>query len=106
MWAAKPVAPWVSLSLAAYKTWWSDIHGSAEDLTISPRMNPAADPDARGGQRLDVGVGINLLGRHGALKGHRLAFEYRAPVHQSLHGPQMETDHSFTLGWQKAFGGR
>ncbi len=106
VWAAKPVAPWVSLSLAAYKTWWSDIHGSAEDLTISPRMNPAADPDARGGQRLDVGVGINLLGRHGALKGHRLAFEYRAPVHQSLHGPQMETDHSFTLGWQKAFGGR
>ncbi len=106
VWAAKPVAPWASVSLAAYKRWWSDIHGAAEDLTISPMMNPAADPDAKGGQRLDIGVGVNLLARQGSLKGHRLALEYLAPVHQSLHGPQMETDYTFTLGWQKAFGGK
>ncbi|MED5388848.1 MAG: transporter [Pseudomonadota bacterium] len=105
-WAARPLAPWASVSLAAYKSWWSDIHGVAEDLTISPRMNPAADPDSKGGQRLDVGLGINLLGRQGVMKGHRLAVEYKAPVHQSLHGVQMETDATFTVGWQKAFGGQ
>lgn len=104
VWAAKPISPWASVSLAAYKTWWSDIHGSAKDLTISPLMNPAADPDIKGGQRLDIGVGVNLLGKTGSVKGHRLAVEYLAPVHQSLHGPQMETDYTFTLGWQKAFG--
>jgi hypothetical protein len=105
-WAAKPVSPWASVSLAAYKSWWSDIHGQAEDLTISPSMNPAADPDAKGGQRLDIGLGLNLLGKNGTLKGHRLALEYKAPVHQSLHGVQMETDYTFTVGWQKAFGGK
>jgi len=105
-WAAKPLAPWASISLAAYKSWWSDIHGAAEDLTISPMMNPAADPDAKGGQRLDIGLGLNLLGKNGTLKGHRLALEYKAPVHQSLHGVQMETDYTFTVGWQKAFGGK
>ncbi|EKF75022.1 hypothetical protein A11A3_06196 [Alcanivorax hongdengensis A-11-3] len=105
VWAARPVSPWASLSLAAYKSWWSNIDGDAEDLTISPMMNPAANPDARGGQRLDIGVGVNLLGKQGSLKGHRLAIEYLAPVHQSLHGPQLETDYTFTVGWQKAFGG-
>ncbi|MCG8394432.1 MAG: transporter [Pseudomonadales bacterium] len=105
-WAAKPVTPWASVSLAAYKSWWSDIHGQAEDLMISPMMNPAADPDAKGGQRLDIGLGLNLLGKNGALKGHRLAMEYKAPVQESLHGIQMETDYTFTLGWQKAFGGK
>lgn len=102
-WAAKPLAPWASVSVAAYKSWWSDIHGEAEDLTISPMMNPAADTEARGGQRLDLGVGLNLLGKQGSLKGHRLAMEYRAPVQESLHGIQMENDYSFTVGWQKAF---
>lgn len=105
-WAAKPLAPWASVSVAAYKSWWSDIHGEAKDLTISPQMNPGADPDAKGGQRLDIGVGLNLLGKNGALKGHRLAFEYKAPVQESLHGIQMESDYSFTVGWQKAFGGK
>ncbi len=104
-WAAKPLAPWASVSVAAYKSWWSDIHGEAKDLTISPQMNPGADPDAKGGQRLDIGVGLNLQGKNGALKGHRLAFEYKAPVQESLHGIQMESDYSFTVGWQKAFGG-
>ena len=105
-WAAKPVSPWASVSVAAYKSWWTSINGSAEDLTISPMMNPAADPDAKGGQRLDIGVGLNLLGKNGALKGHRLAMEYKAPVQESLHGIQMETDYAFTVGWQKAFGGK
>ena len=102
-WVAKPLAPWASVSVAAYKSWWSDIHGEAEDLTISPMMNPAADTEARGGQRLDLGVGLNLLGKQGSLKGHRLAMEYKAPVQESLHGIQMENDYSFTVGWQKAF---
>lgn len=106
VWAAKPVSPWASVSLAGYKSWASDIHGSAKDLTISPLMNPAASPNTKGGQRLDIGVGLNLLGQQGALKGQRLAVEYLTPVHQSSHGLQMESDYTLTIGWQKAFGGR
>lgn len=104
LWAAKPINAWASTSLAVYKTWWSNIHGAAKDLTIPARLNPAADPDIKGGQRLDIGLGINLLGKNKVIKGHRLAIEYLIPVHQSLHGPQMETDYTLTVGWQKAFG--
>ena len=80
-------------------------------LRVTMRPSPARYPTAaaeiaKGRQRLDIGVGLNLLGKNGALKGHRLAMEYKAPVQESLHGIQMETDYTFTVGWQKAFGGK
>jgi len=61
-----------------------------------------ADPDRLGGDRLDVGVGLNLVGR-GSLQGWRLAFEYMIPVEQDLDGPQLETDATFTVGVQKSW---
>ena len=38
------------------------------------------------------------------LPSHRLAAEFGFPVHQNLNGPQMETDYTLTLGWQKTLG--
>ena len=65
-----------------------------------------ANPDLYGGERVDVGVGFNLLGRSGVLKGQRLALEASTPIYQDLNGPQMETDWTLTIGWQYALGGR
>jgi len=58
-----------------------------------------ADPNRQGIQRLDVGLGANLL-----LPGkkQRLAFEVSAPTYQKLDGPQLETDWMLTFGWQYA----
>lgn len=66
-------------------------------------MSPAADPRAQGGERLDVGIGANWYGPSGALRGHRLGFEFLVPIDQRLDGPQLETDWSAVLGWQYAF---
>lgn len=56
-----------------------------------------ADPSMQGGQRIELGVGMNyVVPGHG----HRLAFEAKFPVYQDLDGPQLETDWSLTLGWQ------
>jgi len=62
-----------------------------------------ANPDFQGGERIDLIGGINLVGTHGPLAGHRLALEIGAPVYQDLNGPQMAGDWMLTLGYQKAF---
>lgn len=105
-WLAKPINNSLSASVLIRKSWWDDVEGEAEDLMISPNMNPAADPDQQAGQRTDLGLGINYLFQAGSLKGHRLALEWLQPLQQSLHGPRLETDSVLTLGWQKAFSGR
>ena len=62
-----------------------------------------ANPDFQGGERIDLIGGVNLVGTHGALAGHRLGIELGAPVYQNLNGPQMAGDWMLTVGWQKAF---
>ncbi len=56
-----------------------------------------ADPDRQGIQRIDLGVGANVVLPD---ERHRLAFEFSVPVRQDLDGPQLETDWQLTLGWQ------
>lgn len=62
-----------------------------------------AQTDFHGGDRLDAFFGANFLVTNGALTGHRLGIEFGLPVVQDLNGPQMETDYTLTVGWQKAF---
>ena len=100
-WAAFEWVPWVSNSVRlAYQT-QGDISGIDTNI-VAPVQT--ANPDFYGGDRLDLLFGVNLVGQSGAVCGHRLAAEFGFPVHQDLNGPQMETDYTFTLGWQKALG--
>ncbi|NRA30331.1 MAG: transporter [Parvularculaceae bacterium] len=62
-----------------------------------------ADPNNHGGETVEVLFGLNLAGQMGALKGHRVAAEVGLPLYRDLNGPQLETDLTFTLGWQYAF---
>lgn len=99
-WLAYEWAPWISTSLRADAVTQDAIHG------IDPRIVApvqTADPDNYGGDRVDLALGVNLVGQRGLLRGHRLAFEIAVPVYQDLNGPQMETDIVATVGWQKAF---
>lgn len=56
-----------------------------------------------GGDSVNFGLGINLIGREGALEGHRLLVEYTVPVYQKVNGVQMEMQNMATLGYQYAF---
>ncbi|MEA3221383.1 hypothetical protein [Immundisolibacter sp.] len=100
-WAARLWTPAVSTSLRLLGSRWGNIQG--RDDAIDAGMSPAADPDAQGGQRVDVGLGMNLYAPTGALKGQRLALEMPRPVYQDLDGPQLANDWTLNAGWQFAF---
>ena len=91
---------WVSISGRVKAKSQGDISGIDASI-IAPVQT--ADPDFSGGDMIEAFIGVNLAGQSGALKGHRLAFEYGVPLYRNLNGPQLETDSMFTLGWQKSF---
>jgi hypothetical protein len=100
-WGAYALLPWLSASFRAEYGWRGDIHGS--DSALNPRIVPTADPDLRGGQRIDLLVGLNVVVPDGTFRGQRFGIEGGVPVWQDLHGPQLETDWRLVAGWQYAF---
>ncbi len=66
-------------------THWGNIDGADEEL--NPALVPTADPDRRGGDRLDVGIGLTK-----SIAGWQIGADVAIPVHQDLDGPQLETD--------------
>lgn len=92
------------MSLLLRQSWWTDIHGQAQDLQVPAMMNPTANTRLQAGRRLDIAVGANFIVRQGALRGHRIAVEYAQPLRRNIDGPRLETDRVVTVGWQKAWG--
>ena len=97
-WIARRLSASTSASLRLSAARWGDIHGN--DNRLNPAMVPTADPDLRGGLRVDLSAGLSVSGRQGLLAGHRLGFEVGVPIYQDLDGPQLETDLLLTIGWQ------
>lgn len=99
-WGAYEWAPWISTSARLTGSTQGDIDGIDPQI-VAPVQT--ADPDHYGGDVIELGLGINLMGQSGFIKGHRFGFEVNAPLYRDLNGPQMETDVTATLGWQYAF---
>lgn len=99
-WGSYEWAPWISTSLRLTGTTQDEIDGIDPQI-VAPVQT--ADPDNYGGDVLEAGFGVNLIGVKGPLTDHRLAIEATAPLYRDLNGPQLEADWTFTLGWQKAF---
>ncbi|AFZ44989.1 hypothetical protein PCC7418_2859 [Halothece sp. PCC 7418] len=100
-WLARRINEKVSVSVRLDGETWDDYDGA--DSALNPNLIPTADPDLRGGTRLDLGLGANLYLPESFLPGGRLAAEFELPLYQSLEGPQLETDWQLTLGVQSAF---
>ncbi|MDR9402679.1 MAG: transporter [Halothece sp. Uz-M2-17] len=100
-WIARRMNEKVSVSLRLDGETWDDYDGA--DSALNPNLIPTADPDLRGGTRLDLGLGANLYLPESFLPGGRLAAELEFPLYQSLEGPQLETDWQLTVGVQSAF---
>ena len=101
VWAAKQVVKSTSLSFRLQALDWDNIDGSDNKLMLLPAMVPTADPNLRGGTRVDVLIGINFVPP--GFTSMRLAAEAGVPAYQKLDGPQLETDLVFTLGAQYTF---
>lgn len=99
-WLAYEPEPWISLSGRLKARSVGQIDGD-DPLIRAPVQT--ADPDNHGGETVEALFGINLAGQTGWQRGHRIAAEIGVPLMRDLNGPQMETDLTFTLGWQKAF---
>jgi len=100
-WAARKLSDRVSLSLRLDGETREDYDGA--DPALDPNLIPTADPDLRGGTRLDLGLGVNVYLPDSFLPEGRFAAEFELPLYQSLDGPQLETDWQFTVGIQSAF---
>ena len=99
-WLAYEARPWVAFSGRVKARSVGQIDGN--DASVRAPVQ-TANPDNHGGESVEALFGINLAGQTGWQKGHRLAAEIGLPLHRDLNGPQMETDMTLTLGWQKAF---
>jgi len=99
-WVSYGWASWVSTSLRVRGLSRERVQGR-DDQVMAPVQT--ANPDFLGGDRAEAGVGVNLLGTQGALSGHRVALEMLWPFYQDLNGPQLETDHTLTVGYQYAW---
>ena len=100
-WVSRVFSGAVSGSLRLAWKDWDNIDGA--DPRLNPALVPTADPHRRGGRRLDLFAGLNLLIPSGVLKGHRIAVEAGRPLHQDFDGPQLETDWTVTAGWKYMF---
>jgi hypothetical protein len=102
IWGAYKLTDSLSSSLRLAGRAWDDIDGADRDLVIPAGAVPTADPDLRGGKRVDVGLGLNYK-LDGALSGNRLSIEALLPVYQDLDGPQLGSEWSLVAGWQFSF---
>ncbi len=97
IWGAKLWTQGISSSLRLAYREQSNIAGQDPNIVLPVQT---ADPERQGKQRLELGLGLNLLGTQGALKGQRISIEWVVPLHQDLNGPQLKADSMLTLGYQ------
>ena len=101
VWGARKLADAVSLSGRFQYAHQDDIEGQYR--SEGSHRAPPFLTENYGGEVLNAGIGLNLIGTSGVLRGHRLAAEVLLPVHEDLNGIQLQRDYSLIIGWQKAF---
>lgn len=84
---------------------WDNIDGADPGLSSvvttgmgDRQLVPTAFTNLRGGERLNMGVGVNFKGN-----GQSLGVAFSAPIYQHLDGPQLEMDWMTTIGWRLMF---
>ncbi len=80
---------------------WGDIQGFDSDLDAG--SDQQAHPLNKGGNRLDVPVGLNFYPANGSLAGIRIGAEFIFPVRHNLAGPQLGMDWGFRFRLSREF---
>ena len=96
-WVSKSLSPSVSTSLRLRGTSEEKIEG--RDALINKPVQ-SANPNFYGGERLSLGIGLNLSPQSGLLAEKGLNFEIIGPIYENLNGPQMSQDWSLTVGFK------
>ncbi len=97
-------AKWVSNSLRFKWKEWANYEGRDPNIVktnpASVPLVPTAETGRRGGKRLDLLVGMNILFPEVMGLENHLGIEGGVPIYQNLDGPQLESDYTFFVGWQ------
>jgi hypothetical protein len=101
VWAARQLAPWVSLSAGASGEVWDNIHGS--DALLDPADEPTKDGNLQGGERLSAFLGVTVHPPTGPFKSQQFLLQGELPVMQSLDGPQLKRSYMLHVAWQWGF---
>jgi len=103
-WVSRRINAWSAVSIRLTGSSWGNVDGRDDQMPVIPMgplagqpMAGAADPNARGGSRLDLSLGLNLWDTE---TGSRFAVEAGAPVYQNLDGPQLGSEWFVTAGFQ------
>ncbi len=94
----------ISNSLRLKWKHWANYEGRDPNIArtnpASVPLVPTAETNRRGGERLDLSVGLNILFPEFLGYENHLGVEGGVPIYQNLDGPQLESDYSFFVGWQ------
>ena len=104
-WASVLISDLLSGSVRLTGSAWDNIDGQDPVYAgaVAMRMVPTVFTDLRAGERVDLGVGANVMVPDASpLHGLRVAAEVSVPVYQRLAGPQLETDLVVMVGAQYA----
>ena len=99
-WAMRRFTDWLGTSVRFDVSHQGKIDGQDGNITLPVQT---AQTNFSGGTFANLSLGVNLIGRNGALADHRFAIEWVSPVYQDVHGVQMEREETLIIGWQKAF---
>lgn len=91
----------VSTSLKVNYNYQRDMNGS--DDQMNRRMSPAMDSYNKGHQKLNLGLGMNLINYNKIMTNHRLGIEGIFPIYQRYKGIQMKETYKLVIGWQYGF---
>ncbi|MCB0720987.1 MAG: transporter [Ignavibacteriae bacterium] len=101
IWAAAPIAQWISASFRVTGNRVDNITGA--DTTLNANMVPTANPNLQAGTRVDAAFGFNLYSYTGGTRNLRFGIEGSSPIYQNLDGPQLKASWSVTAGIQYSF---
>ena len=101
LWSSVRWADNLSTSAKINYDYREKMHGS--DNEMNPRMSPSMDSYNQGHQKINLGLGVNLINHNNFLKNHRLGIEGTIPLYQRYKGLQMKEIFRLTIGWQYGF---
>ena len=92
---------WLTTTVGLKGKSWGNIDGA--DPRLNPAVVPTADPNRRGGTRLDLLFDIELYAPRGTFKGNSIGLSIGTPIYENLEGPQLSTNWLGMVGWQWVF---
>ncbi len=99
-WGGYQATPWARTTLRVTGEHEAKIDG--RDSQIAGPVQ-TADPDNYGGDRLEIGLGLNITPQGQAWQNQTIAIEASLPVYQNLNGPQLERDYGFIAKYSYSF---